>query len=258
MIHPTAIIHPHAKLGQNVEVGPFSIIDEDVVIGDHCRIESHVRIHCNTTLGQNNHIYHGAVIGIEPITTIPQTEPTYLTIGDHNVIREHVTLSRGTNKGGSNTTIGNHNLIMLYVHIGHDCIIGNHTTITGSVKIAGHVEIEDHVVIGGLTPIHQYCKIGRYAMVGGGSGISQDVVPFALVSGNPLRYLGLNVVGLRRAGLSSIERKEIKRIHSILFRQGLPLQKAVETLHELPDSEFIKHTLSFIDKSTRGLCRKSE
>lgn len=258
MIHPTAILHENVTLGEGVEIGPFSVIDENVVVGNFCKIESHVRIHSNTTIGDYNHIYHNAAIGTDPQHVTTDDEPTYLTIGDHNIIREYVTLSRGSQKGGSNTTIGNHNLFMAYSHIGHDCIVGSHAIISSGVLVAGHVEIEDHVVIGGATVIHQFSKIGRYAMVGGASGVNQDVVPFALVNGVPIRYGGLNLVGLKRAGLNSSDLKEIKNVHSVIFRKGLTLAAATKTIEEMPASEYVKHMLNFLNKSTRTLCRRAK
>ncbi|SMF86957.1 acyl-[acyl-carrier-protein]--UDP-N-acetylglucosamine O-acyltransferase [Paenibacillus uliginis N3/975] len=258
MIHPNAVLHESVVLGIGVEIGPFSVIDENVVIGDFCKIESHVRIHSHTTLGKHNHIYHSAAIGTDPQHITPDKVPTYLTIGDHNIIREYVTLSRGSLKGGSYTTIGDHNLIMSYAHIGHDCLVGNHTIISSGVLVAGHVEIEDYVVIGGAAVIQQFSKIGRNAMVGGSSGVNQDVVPFSLVSGTPIRYGGLNVVGLRRAGLSSEKLKEIKTIHSILLRKGLSLETATKSIEEMPPSEYVMNTLNFLNKSTRPLCRRAK
>lgn len=258
MIHSTSIIHKDAVIGKGVEIGPFCVIDENVVIGDNCKIESSVRIHSNTIIGSHNHIYHSAAIGADPQQSKQDSVPTHLIIGNHNIIREYVTLSRGSQKGGAYTTVGNHNLFMSYSHLGHDCVVGNHVIISSGVLVAGHVEIEDHVVLGGASVIHQFSKIGRYAMVGGNSGVGLDVVPFALVSGTPIRYSGLNVVGLRRAGLSAAELKEIKHLHSILFRQGLPLTEATKTLQDLPPSKYVKHTLDFLNKSTRSLCRRAK
>jgi UDP-N-acetylglucosamine acyltransferase len=258
MIHPTALVHQNAVIGDGVHIGPFSIIEDHVTIGDYCKIESHVQIGSYTTLGHHNHIYQGAVIGSDPQDLTFQGEPTYLTIGNHNIIREYVTLSKGTVKGSSVTKIGDHNFLMIYTHLGHDTLVGNHVILTNNCQIAGHVEIEDHVVIGGSSNVHQFCKIGRHAMVGGVSKVVQDVVPYALVSGNISSLHGINAVGLKRAGLLKEDIIAIKNIHHVLFREGLTLQSAIERLKQMPISEYINHTLAFLEKSTRGICRKAE
>ncbi|GAB6929187.1 acyl-ACP--UDP-N-acetylglucosamine O-acyltransferase [Paenibacillus sp. JCM 10914] len=254
-IHPLAIIHPEAIIGEAVEIGPFSIIEEHVVIGDRCKIESHVRIGSHTTLGQHNHIFQGAIIGSVPQDLSYEGQETCLFIGDHNTVREYATIAKGTVKGGGITKVGNNNLIMNYVHIAHDTVLGNHNILTNDVQLAGHVEIEDHVTIGGLSFVHQFCKIGSYAMIGARSGVYQDIVPYSLISGSRASIYGINVVGLRRNGMTNDDIKTIKLINALLFRKKLSLAQATEAIQELPPSAFKDHTLAFLQKSERGIAR---
>jgi len=255
MIHPTAIVHPTAVIGENVEIGPFSIVEENVKVGNGCKIGSHVRIGSRTTLGENNHIYHGAIVGSLPLDLTYKGQETRLTIGDNNIIREYATISKGTAKGGGMTQVGDNNFIMHYVHIGHDAVIGSHITLTNNTQIAGHVEIEDHVTVGAVSGVHQFCKIGRFSMIGAGSGVFQDIVPYSLASGPRAGLYGINLVGLKRNGLTSDDIKTIKRIHSLLFREKRTLAQAIDAIHGLPQTVFREHTLAFLTKSERGIAR---
>ena len=210
-VHPTAIVAPGAQLGVNVEMGPYAIIGENVVIGDGTKVGPHVVIEGWTTIGKNNKIYTGAVIGNDPQDLKFKGERSYLTIGDENIFREYATISRGTEGGGGETRIGNRNLIMSYVHVAHDVQMGNNIVVSHGTGIAGHVVIEDRVVIGGICGIHQFTKLGRMAMIGAHSMITKDVPPFVLVKGNPPKLYGVNIVGMRRNGLSPEVRMEIQR-----------------------------------------------
>lgn len=255
MIHDTAIIHASAQIGKNVEIGPFTIVEDHVVIGDGCKIESHVRIGSHTVLGENNHIFHGSAIGIVPQDLGYQGEETGLVIGNDNIFREYVTLSKGTVKGGGKTQIGDSNFFMNYVHIGHDSRIGNHVILTNSVQVAGHVEIDDFVTVGGLTGIHQFCKIGKLSMIGGASSITQDVVPFALADGHRANVHGLNLVGLRRNGCSNADIRIIKEIYRHLFHENLKLSQSIEIIGAMPSSSFRDDMLSFLKRANRGIMR---
>jgi len=255
MIHQSAIIHPTAVIGDNVEVGPFSIVEENSKIGNGCRIGSHVIIGANTILGENNYISHGAIIGSDPQDKSYQGEKTYLIIGDNNTVREYVTICKGTQKGDGFTRVGSHNFIMNYAHIAHDVVMGDHNVIVNNVQIGGHVHIEDYITFGCGSGVHQSCNIGRFAMIGAGSKVSQDIVPYSLADG-PRSYIhGINIVGLRRNGFSNEEISTIKKINTILFRQKRTLDQSIEEINNLPPSEFKEHTLNFLNKSTRGIVR---
>ncbi|SMF66690.1 acyl-[acyl-carrier-protein]--UDP-N-acetylglucosamine O-acyltransferase [Paenibacillus uliginis N3/975] len=255
MIHPTAIIHHTAIIGENVEIGPFSIIEEKVKIGSGCKIGSSVCIGSHTVLGRSNHIFQGVVVGSAPLDKTYKDEKTYVIVGDNNVVREYSTISKGTLKGDGITRVGNNNFIMTCVHIGHDVVMGSHIVIASSAQIGGHVEIEDNVTIGGLTGIHQFCKIGRLSMIGAVSKVSQDIVPYSLVDGSRASICGVNMVGLKRSGLSNDEIKIIKEINSILFRRKLLLTQSIDIINKMPQSEFKQHTLDFLHKSKRGIAR---
>ncbi len=256
IIHPTAIVHPNAHIGSGVEIGPYSLIGENVVIGDGTKIGAHVIIEGWTTIGRFNKIYHGAVVGNDPQDLKFKGEKSYLIIGDRNIIREYATISRGTAGGGGETRIGNDNLIMSYVHVAHDVQIGNGVVISHASGIAGHVVIEDRVVIGGLAGIHQFTKIGRMAMIGAHSMVTKDVPPYMLVNGNPARAHGVNIVGLRRNGLTPQARLEIQRAYKILYRSNLNVSQAIEVMEErLAGSEEIDHLLRFLRNAERGICK---
>jgi UDP-N-acetylglucosamine acyltransferase len=255
-IHPTAIIDSNALIGTDVEIGPFAIIGPNVEIGDGTKIGSRVAIEGWTVIGKNNKIYAGAIVGNEPQDLKFKGEKTYLFIGDNNIIREYATISRGTEGGGGETRIGNNNLIMSYVHVAHDCQVGNNVVVAHGSGIAGHVTIEDRVVIGGLVGIHQFTKIGRMAMIGAHTMVTKDVPPYIIVDGHPAKPYGINIVGLRRNGLSPELRMEIKRAYKILYRSNLNVAQAIEQMEqELPGNEEIDHLLRFLRSADRGICR---
>jgi len=251
-IHPTAIIEEGAILGENVTVGPFAYIGANVRIGSHTSIASHALIEGYTTIGSHNRIFAHAAIGTIPQDLKFNGEHTELIIGDNNTIREFTLFNPGTQGGGSITKIGNGNLFMGYVHLGHDVIIGNHCILANGATLAGHVELGDHVVIGGLTPIHQFVHIGDYAMIGGASALAQDIPPFCLAEGNRATLRGLNLTGLRR----HLERDQIDALKSAyreLFEKGNPLQEVAQNLFDTTLSPKVKQLCAFIITSTRGI-----
>lgn len=255
-IHKTAVISHDAELGKDVEVGPYSIIGENVEIGDGTFIGPHVVIEGRTRIGKNNEIYHGATIGEDPQDLKYDGEKTYLFIGDNNIIRENVTIHRGTEEGGGETRIGSDNFIMAYCHVAHDCQLGNNIVMSNAANLAGHVTVEDNAVIAGLTGVHQFVRIGKVAMVGAHSKVVKDVPPYILVDGHPARVNGINVIGLRRNGMKPALRKEVKRAYKILYRSNLSIDKALERMdQELDASEEIEHFLRFLRNVQRGICR---
>ncbi len=255
-IHPTAVVDPKAELGVNVEVGPYAVIGPNAEIGDGTVIGPHVIVDGWVKLGQNNQVYTGAIVGCRPQDLKYQGEKSYLIIGDRNQIREYATLSPGTNGGGGETRVGNDNLIMTATHVAHDCIVGNNIVISHGTAIAGHVVIEDHAVIGGLVGIHQFTKVGRMAMVGAHSKLVKDIPPFMLVEGNPATVHGINIVGLRRNGISPEVRLQLKRAFKILYRSNLNVTQAIEVMEqELEAGPEIEHLIRFIRSAERGICR---
>jgi len=255
-IHETAIVAPGAKIGKNVEIGPYAIIGENVEIGEGTVVGPHVVIKGWTTIGKNNEIFHGASVGFEPQDLKFDGEKSYLFIGDDNTIRENVTIHRGTADGGGETRIGNDNLIMAYCHVAHDCQLGSHIVMSNATNLAGHVVIEDHTVIAGMVGVHQFVRIGKMSMVGAHSKVVKDVPPYILVDGHPAGVNGINVVGLRRNGVTPDKRREIKRAYKTLYRSKLNIDEAIEKMdQELDASEEIEHFLRFLRNASRGICR---
>ena len=252
-IHATAVIGESAVLGEGVTVGPFTVIEDDVEIGDGTKIWPHVHIASGARIGSDCKIHSGAVIANEPQDLKFSGEKTYLYMGDRNVIRECVTLNRGTMASGK-TVIGSDNLFMAYSHVGHDCVIGNHVVVANCVPFGGHCEVGDYVVIGGLAAVHQFVRIGRFSMLGGLSRITLDVPPFVMASGNEtFRYEGLNAIGLKRRGFSSEKITLIKDAYRILFQSGLLLNNALEKVKsELPPEPEIIEILDFFASGSYG------
>ncbi|HLV08972.1 MAG TPA: acyl-ACP--UDP-N-acetylglucosamine O-acyltransferase [Halanaerobiales bacterium] len=255
-IHSTATIKPGARIGRDVEVGPYSIVGENVEIGEGTIIGPHVVIDGWTKIGRNNQIFHGAAVGMIPQTRKNKGEENCLFIGDNNIIRENVTIYRGSEEGGGETWIGNDNLIMAYCHIGQDCQLGSHIIMSNATNLVGHVIIEDHAVIAGLTGVHQFVRIGKMSMVGAHSKVVKDVPPFILVDGKPAGVNGINVVGLRRNGISPEIRRQIKKAYKILYRSRLNIGQAIDKMdQELNAGEEIEHFLRFLRNAQRGICR---
>jgi len=251
-IHPTAVIEDGAIIGENVSVGPFAYIGAQVSIGDNTTIASHAVIEGKTTIGKNNRIFSHSAVGTIPQDLKFDGEDVQLIIGDNNTIREFTLLNPGTKGGGSVTKIGNGNLLMGYVHLGHDVIMGDNCILANGATLAGHVELGNHVVIGGLTPVHQFVHIGDYAMIGGASALAQDIPPYCLAEGNRANLRGLNLTGLRR----QIDRDEInllKVAYRELFEQGKPLQEVAQSIFETTTSDKVKKLCEFIKTSKRGI-----
>lgn len=256
MIHETAIIDPKAKLHKNVEVGAYASIGPEVEIGENTQIKQHVVIEGPTTIGPNCKIYPFSSIGLEPQDKKFQGERSYLEIGFENVIREYVTINRGTQLGGGVTRIGDRAWIMAYCHIAHDCQVGNDVTMSNGATLGGHVTVKDYATLGGLTGVHQFCRVGEYSITGGQSMITQDVVPFSMVAGNRAKLAGINYIGLDRRGFTSEEIDTINQAYKIFFKSGLTKDAALKKLRsEFPDSEHIERLISFIESSERGVCR---
>ncbi|PLS67972.1 MAG: acyl-[acyl-carrier-protein]--UDP-N-acetylglucosamine O-acyltransferase [Cyanobacteria bacterium M5B4] len=244
LIHPTAQIHPRAEIHPSVTIGAYAVIGERVTIGEHTQIGAHVVIDGWTEIGARNKIFSGAVIGTEPQDLKYDGSTTLVTIGDDNLIREYVTINRATFAGES-TIIGNHNLLMAYVHVGHNCVIQDRVVIANSVALSGHVMIESRARISGVLGVHQFVHIGQLAMVGGMSRIERDVPPFMTVEGNPARVRAINRIGLERAGLAEETIAQIKSAFRTLYRQGLTLKEALEQL-ETATNPYVRHLHDFL------------
>lgn len=253
MIHPTAIIHPHAKLDATVQVGPYAVIDADVTLGPECIVGPHVYLTGVTTIGAHNRFHAGGVIGDAPQDLKYRDEPTRVRIGDHNVFREHVTVHRATKPDGE-TVIGSNNFLMANCHVGHNCLLGNHLIIANGALLGGHVTVQDRAFVSGNCQVHQFTRIGTLTMIQGGAGLSQDVPPFTIASGiNTI--CGLNVVGLRRAGLTAQQRLELKQLYHALFRSGKNLGIALAAAQAKFTGAAAKTLMEFIANAKRGVCR---
>ncbi len=261
MRHPTAIIHPGARLAEDVEVGAYSIIGEHVEIGAGTRIGPHVVIDGYTTIGRNNEIFQFSSLGeIPQDKKFKRGDVTRLVIGDNNTIRECCTFNLGTVQDRGETTIGSHNWIMAYVHVAHDCVIGDHNTIANSVQFAGHVEVGNRTLIGGISGIHQFVRIGDFAMVGFQTRLSQDLPPFVTAVGNPAEAKGPHQEGPRRAGYSDVRLDMIKKMYKTLYRTGSSFETAKQELTALRGQsaeadEDLNNMLGFLAKASRGIVR---
>lgn len=254
MISPLAYIDPEAKIGENCEIGAFAYIDKNVVIGDNCVIMPHASVLYGTRMGNNNRIFHGAIIGGVPQDLKFKGEDTTCEIGDNNMIRENVTINRGTASRGK-TVVGSNNLFMENSHIGHDCIIGNGCIIGNSSKMAGEVIIDDNAILSACVLVHQFCHIGGYIMVQGGSRFSKDVPPYIIVGREPARYCGLNIVGLRRRGFSNEIITNIRNAYRLIYESNNNVSTGVAKIKEtIPMSPEIEYILNFIEKQAeRGI-----
>ena len=251
-IHPTAVISDGAQLGANVKVGAYAVIEADTEIGDDTEIRAHAVIKRFTTLGAANVVHEGAILGGEPQDLSFTNAETYLHIGARNRIREGVTIHRA-NTPGAATRIGSDCFLMAYSHIAHDCQLGDRIIIANNVALAGHIEIEDQAFISGGVVIHQFCRIGKLAMIGGNAKIVQDCLPFIITDGNPGRASGLNVVGLRRAGFTAADLRELKTAYRTLLRSGLSLETALAQL-EAQQHPMVMHLTHFARTTKRGFC----
>lgn len=255
-VHPTALVHPDARLHETVEVGPYTVIGPKVTIGAGTRIGPHAVIEGRTTLGARNHVFQFASVGAAPQDLKFAGEDTQLVIGDENTIREFATLHIGTVGGGGVTRIGNRNLFMNYSHVAHDCVVGNGCILANSVALAGHVELSDFVILGGLSAVHQFTRLGKHAFVAGGSMVAMDVPPYCTAQGDRAELAGLNTVGLSRHGFTEEQQARIKEAYKILFRSKLTLTEALTKLKaELGGHPEIDHLIDFVSSSKRGLTR---
>lgn len=256
MISPLAYVDPSAQIGENVEIGPFCFIDKNVVIGDNNILMPHVNIMYGSRIGNGNTIHPGAVIGGIPQDLKFIGEETTAEIGDNNRIRENVTINRGTASKGK-TVVGSNNLLMENMHIAHDCIVGNYCIIGNSTKLGGEVEVEDHATISAGVLIHQFTHVGGYIMIQGGSGVTQDIPPFTMSGRNPLAYMGINLVRLRREQFPAETIEAIHNAYRIIYQQGLNVSQAIAAIKESPiiaDPQ-VQYIVDFISRSKRGIIR---
>ncbi|MBN2185798.1 MAG: acyl-ACP--UDP-N-acetylglucosamine O-acyltransferase [Candidatus Krumholzibacteriota bacterium] len=255
VIHDTAIVEKGAQLGDNVDIGPFSIIGKNVSIGDGTRVGSNVLIEGNTSIGSENTIFNGAAIGAPPQDLKFGGERSFVKIGNENTIREFVTINSAVGEGES-TSVGNNCLLMAYVHLAHNCIVRDRVILSNAVNLAGHVTIDDWAIIGGMVPVHQFVSIGTHAFVGGGSRIPKDIPPYFKFAGNPPKVSGLNSVGLERRGFSIETRALLKKAYVFLYRSELNVSQAAEKIkEELDQTDEIKTLIEFICNSRRGLTK---
>ena len=254
-IHPTAVIEPGTVIGSDVTIGPYTVIESDVEIGDGAIIGSHVVLGEGTRIGKNVRIFKGAAIGLEPQDKKYAGEKALTIIGDGTILREFVTVNRGTAASGA-TKIGANGWIMAYCHIAHDCVLGDGVTISNALAMAGHVTVGNFVTIGGVVAIHQFVRIGDYAMIGALAKLVSDIVPYALTGTEPLRVVNFNKIGLERRGFSADQVLNIKRAYKILFREELSLDDAISKLEtEFPESAEVKNIVDFVKSSERGFLR---
>ena len=256
-IHPTAIIDPGAKIHPSCKIGPYCVIGPDVELGEGCDLVSHVAMQGPTRIGADNGFFPFSSIGLAPQDISYAGEPTRLEIGDHNEIREFVTINRGTVKGGGLTRVGNHTLLMAYTHIAHDCIIGDHVIMANAATLGGHVTVEDWAMVGALCPVHQFVRIGTHSYIGGGTTITQDVLPFSKTSAERNTHaFGMNSVGLERRGVSKERIRKIHHAYKVLLASKLNTSQALEKLKSEADlGEDVEMLIRFIEASERGVIK---
>lgn len=255
-IHPTAIVSSKAKLGDNVTILPFTIIEDDVEVGNDCTIGPSAVLYNGARLGNNVIINQGASIAHIPQDLGFAGEESFFYVGDNTRVHEFVTLHRGTKSTGF-SRVGKNCLLMAYSHVAHDCVVGDNVILANGVQIAGHCTLEDYVIIGGLTPVHQFCKVGQHSMTGGGFRIVQDVPPFVLAGNEPLKYSGLNIIGLRRRGFVVDDINTLKKAYAILYDKAYNVSQAREKISaEFGDNKYVQSVLEFLKESKRGIIGK--
>ena len=256
-VHPTAIIDPQAKTHPSCKIGPYCVIGPQVQLGEGCHLVSHVAMEGPSKIGADNGFFPFSSIGLAPQDMTYAGEPTQLEIGDHNEIREFVTINRGTVKGGGVTRVGNYNLIMAYTHIAHDCVVGDRVILANAATLGGHVTVEDWAVVGAMCPVHQYVRIGAHSYVGGGTTITKDVLPFSkTVAARDTHAYGLNAIGLERRGFSKERIRKIHHAYKVLLASKLNTSQALEMLKAEPDSgEDVDMLIRFIETSERGVIK---
>ena len=253
--HPTAIVSPKARLGENVTLAPFSIVYDNVEIGDNTYIGPHAVIYDGARIGKNVTIYQGASVSHKPQDLKFNNEETFFYIGDNTTVHEYVTLHRGTMETGE-SRIGKNVLMMAYSHVAHDCRVGDNCILANCVQLAGHVHVEDWAIIGGDVAVHQFTTVGKHCMVGGGYRVVKDVPPYILVAGEPLRYGGVNLVGLRRRGFSNEQINNLKRAYTILYNPKYNVSQAIAVLQEQQLDEVVTGMVEFVKSSKRGIIGK--
>ncbi len=260
VIHPTAIVELGARVADDVEIGPYSVIGRDVELGPGVRLESHVVIAGRTRIGAGCHIFPFASIGQPPQDLKYAGEPSELIVGYNNVIREYATMNPGTRGGGMVTRVGDDGLFMVGIHVAHDCFIGNNVIMANNATLGGHVVVEDFAVLGGLSAIHQFVRIGRHAMVGGMSGVENDVIPYGSVMGDRAHLSGLNIVGLKRRGVDRDDIHALRRAYRLLFaHEGTMAERLADVRQLFADNEAVMEIVEFIDSdSTRAVCQPKE
>ncbi len=255
IIHPTAIVSPGAELGDNVSVGPFCVIEDNTVIGDNCSLDAYVQIKEHTKMGSGNMVHSNACLGGPPQHLGFKNEPTTVEIGNDNIIREYVTIHRGTTQGHGYTSVGSNCMLMAYVHIAHDCRVSDHVIMANASNLAGHVDVGSNVMISGMSGIHQFVRIGDYAFLGAMGGFVKDVPPYMLATGVRAVLHGPNAIGLRRHGFDAPTCNALKKAYRIIFRSGLTREESLQMAEaELSDSKEVANLIEFIRESERGIC----
>ena len=256
-IHPTAIVDPRARIHPSCQIGPYCVIGPEVEMDEGCEVLSHVTIEGPTKIGSHNRFFPFSSIGLAPQDLTYSGEPTRLEIGEHNTLREFVTINRGTVKGGGLTRVGSHTLIMAYVHIAHDCFIGSHVLMANAATLGGHVTVEDWASVGALCPIHQFVRIGTHSYIGGGTTITQDVLPFSKTSAERSnRAYGLNAIGLERRGFTKERIRKLHHAYKVLLASKLNTSQALEKLKVEPDlGEDVELLIRFVESSERGVIK---
>lgn len=256
MIHPSAIIDPAARIAEGVSIGPWTYIGPEVEIGAGCRIESHVVIKGPTKMGRNNRVFQFSTLGEDTPDLKYRGEPTTLTIGDNNIFREGVTIHRGTVQDRADTLIGNNNLLMAYVHVGHDSVVGNNCILVNNAALAGHVVIHDWAILGGYTLVHQFCHVGQHAFTGMGSAVGKDIPAYVMVTGAPAQARSINMEGLKRRGFSKDDIAVLNKAFKTVYRRGLTLDDAlIELQAMLPECAQLAPFIQSLENSSRGIVR---
>jgi len=255
LVDSTAIIHKNAHIDSDVDIGPYCIIEENVIVKKGTKIQGHVVIQSGTEIGEGCKISPFASIGGPPQDITYKGEDTRVLIGNNNIIKEYVTINRGTPHGKGITKVGDNNFIMAYAHIAHDCVVGSNVIMANCATLAGHVEVDNYVIFGGLCAVHQFCRIGKYAFISGLTGIPKDVPPYIIAAGPRAKPYGLNVVGLERHNFSKEEILILKKAYRLLFRSSLPLNTSLKIIQEELEGKHIEELVDFITNSKRGICR---
>jgi UDP-N-acetylglucosamine acyltransferase len=256
-IHPQAIVAASAKLGEGVQVGAHAVVGEEVELGDGCVLRAHAVVQGPSKFGKNNVFHAFSVVGGDPQDYTFRNERTELVAGDGNIFREYVTVSRGTQKGGGKTSLGDENFFLAYSHVGHDCVIGSHTLFVNGATLAGHVTVEDFATIGAFCPVHQFCRIGRYAYVGASTVVTQDVPPFSkIVTERETKSFGVNAIGLERKGFSPKRLRTLKQAYRLLLRSKLNTSQALAEMRKtLADSPDVQELIQFVESAERGIVK---